>query len=180
MDILRDWVRSLVCYLCFIQIIDQILPDGSYRKYVRFFCGLLLIILTVSPFMDAAGLSEKLEQEWRMSALKDEWASLNMEQEGLLQLRRQTINQACREEIERQIAEVAKGNGVENAEVAADFGMYGEETLQIEHVYIGGSCREDAKGTVQEAVLKELSSIYQIDRGKVDIDLSEAGGRNGR
>lgn len=180
MDILQKWVRSLVCYLCFIQIIDQILPNGSYRKYVRFFCGLLLIILTVSPFMDAAGLSKRLEREWRMSSLKDEWASLNMEQEGLLQLRRQTINQACREEIERQIAEVAKGNGVENPEVAADFELYGEETLQIKYVHIGGSCGEDASVAVQGAVLKELSSIYQIDSSKVDIDLSEAGGRNGR
>lgn len=173
MERVQEWVRSLICCFCLIQVIEQILPNGTYRKYVRFFCGLLLLLLTISPLVGAAGLSEKLEQEWRQNALKEEWASLHMEQEELLQFRRQTIRQACKTEIERQIAEVAKGHGIEEAEVEAEFALYGEDTFQIESVRISGICRQAEKAAAEDAVKEELRVIYQIGEEKIELHVRE-------
>lgn len=179
MDILKKWVCSIVCYLCFVQVIEQLLPNDSYRKYVRFFCGLLLIILVATPLADLSGLSQKLEDAWRMAALKEEWASLNMEQEGLSQLREQMIHEACREEIERQIAEVAKGNGMDQAQAEVDFETGGTEILNIREVCISGTYTEGNEDAIQEAVLQELSSIYQIGREDVAINIKKTGGDYG-
>lgn len=167
MDSLRVWVRSIVCYLCFIQIVDQVLPDGSYRKYVRFFCGLLLIVLVISPFTDAVGLSEKLAREWRTTTLQEEWDSMNMEQESLKQLQEQTITEACKKEMERQATAVAEGNGMENAEAEVTFAK-DSDVLEMEKVRITGKYPDTSdKKTIQEHILQELGHIYQIDQEKV-------------
>lgn len=178
MDILRGWVRSIVCYLCFIQLIDQLLPEGGYRKYVRFFGGLLLIILTISPFMDISGLSKTLEQEWRQAALQEEWASLNLEQEGLVQLREQTISDACRKELERQVEAVAEGNGMLSAKAEVTFTKSQGKPLELEGVIITGDFPEEGDAAeIRKAVKEELGMVYQLPKNCVSFEGGQQHGR---
>lgn len=178
MGFLRDWVRGIICYLCFVQIIEQILPDGNYRKYVRFFCGLLLLVLVVSPFTDMTGLSDRLRREWRMATLKEDWNSVNLEQEGLEQLRENTIISACIEELERQVGEVAKGNGLENVETNVDFDRE-NGALKIMRVEISGECRSERQEEVAKAIETELISVYQMDKSCIAINIEGAWEENG-
>lgn len=175
MGVLKEWVRSIVCYLCFMQIIDQLLPNGSYRKYMRFFCGLVFIVITLSPFMDVAGLTEKMEQEWRVEALKEDWATMNLEQEGLEQLREQTIREACEEELVRQVEEVAAGNGLENAEAEIVLSESSEEVLKIEQVRITGVCGGEEETLVCEGIRNELAAVYQISGTQVSVNIKGGG-----
>lgn len=169
MDFLREWVKNIVCYLCFAQIVEQLLPQGNYRKYVRFFCGLLLIVIVISPFLDAAGMSETLTSQWRTIMLREEWNSLEREREGLEQLRSETITRACREEIQRQVAAVAEGNGMENVQVQVTFSE-GEGSLQMDSVRITGQYPDETKREmIQKNILGELSDIYQVKENQVVI-----------
>ena len=36
------WMQNLAVYMILVTAFLQALPENSYRKYVRFFCGLLL------------------------------------------------------------------------------------------------------------------------------------------
>mgnify|MGYP000072638069 FL=1 len=49
---IRSWVRSILCCLCLMQLAEQILPDNHYQKYIRLFCGVLFLILLISPLTD--------------------------------------------------------------------------------------------------------------------------------
>ena len=170
MGFLREWVKNIVCYLCFVQIVEQLLPQGNYQKYVRFFCGLLLIVIVISPFTDAAGLSDRLALEWRTTMLQEEWASLNMEQESLEQLRRKTINDACKAEMERQVAAVAEGNGMEDVQAEVTFGSE-DGGLTMELVRIAGNYPQGAdKEKIRQDILQELIQIYQVEGRQVVFD----------
>ena len=66
---LYDWRYQITFYLVIFTAALQLLPSGNYRKYVRFFVGLVLILLVISPVLKLSGtgdlsqmLSEK-EQE---------------------------------------------------------------------------------------------------------------------
>lgn len=66
---LYDWMYQITFYLVIFTAALQLLPSGNYRKYVRFFVGLVLILLVISPVLKLSGtgdlsqmLSEK-EQE---------------------------------------------------------------------------------------------------------------------
>lgn len=45
---LYDWMYQITFYLVIFTAALQLLPSGNYRKYVRFFVGLVLILL-VTP-----------------------------------------------------------------------------------------------------------------------------------
>ena len=36
------WMQNLAVYMILVTAFLQALPENSYRKYVRFFCGLLM------------------------------------------------------------------------------------------------------------------------------------------
>ena len=40
-----DWIKNLVFYLILMTMLMQIIPDSDYKKYIRFFTGLVLILL---------------------------------------------------------------------------------------------------------------------------------------
>ena len=45
---LYDWMYQITFYLVIFTAALQLLPSGNYRKYVRFFVGLVLILQGIS------------------------------------------------------------------------------------------------------------------------------------
>ena len=63
MDIIYAWVKNIVCYYIFLTVIFHLLPKSSYQKYVRFFSGMLLMILVVTPVLSVLGKEDVLLQK---------------------------------------------------------------------------------------------------------------------
>ena len=73
LDFIYEWIQNIAFYLILITVLLHMLPDSDYKKYIRFFTGLILILLLITPVLkllhieDAApwlgegeeGLSEK-------------------------------------------------------------------------------------------------------------------------
>ena len=43
------WMKGLAFFFIFMTAVLNCLPDQKYRKYVRFFLGMLLLILMTRP-----------------------------------------------------------------------------------------------------------------------------------
>lgn len=52
MDILYEWVRNLVYFLIGTSLLLQLLPDRPNKKYLRFFIGLMLMVLMTKPALE--------------------------------------------------------------------------------------------------------------------------------
>lgn len=63
MGYIFEWVKNLVCFYLLITVVLHLLPRKSYQKYVRFFSGILLTILVVSPVLELLGDEEMLRQK---------------------------------------------------------------------------------------------------------------------
>lgn len=50
-EAIYDWLEQLACYLILITAVIHTLPDSGYKKYIRFFTGLVLILLLASPVL---------------------------------------------------------------------------------------------------------------------------------
>ena len=149
---IRSWVRSILCCLCLMQLAEQVLPDNHYQKYIRLFCGVLFLILLISPLTDQAHLTAVFEKQWQQALQLEEWDSIRMEQENLSDLRSRVLTEACQKEVQRQIEETAEG----------------EETEGIRKVTISGGYEDlQQKEAVQEQILQKLWEIYQISSDKV-------------
>ena len=64
-DKIYEWVKNLSFYLVLVTALLQMLPDSDYRKYIRFFCGLLLTVLLAQPVLDRMGEAGQVTELYR-------------------------------------------------------------------------------------------------------------------
>ncbi len=64
-DVVYEWIKNLAFYLVIVTAVLEILPGDSYKKYIRFFAGLVLILLTVTPFLRITGTLEIFQENYR-------------------------------------------------------------------------------------------------------------------
>lgn len=58
---LYSWLQNVVCYFLLLTVVMNLLPDDSYKKYIRYYMGLLLILTFISPVFQITEIGEKLE-----------------------------------------------------------------------------------------------------------------------
>lgn len=81
---LYEWIRNVAFYIVIITAVIQILPNNTYKKYIYFFTGLVLILLLMTPVLKILGmdnLSNPLQQgkefEQKMKEIEKETEYLN-------------------------------------------------------------------------------------------------------
>lgn len=79
------WLEGLVCYFLLLFTVMNFLPDSSYKKYIQFYMGLLLILTVFSPILEFSHAKEFLrdsiesfqaeEENWekRAEVWEEEW-----------------------------------------------------------------------------------------------------------
>jgi len=62
MDGILQWVKNIAFFLILSGLVYQILPDSRFKKYVRFFMGLVLTLMVLSPLLNLWNLENVLVQ----------------------------------------------------------------------------------------------------------------------
>ena len=63
---LLEWVKRMIFLGIFLTILLQVLPNGTYRKYVRFFAGMVFVLTIVSPLFSILG-----QKNWEQTLEKE-------------------------------------------------------------------------------------------------------------
>lgn len=50
-EFLNQWIQNITFYFIIITLILQMVPERSYRKYIQFLTGLILILLLAEPLL---------------------------------------------------------------------------------------------------------------------------------
>ena len=61
-DYLYEWIRNIAFYLVLVTALLHIVPESGYQKYIRFFTGLILILLVLSPVLKLFGMEGQLRE----------------------------------------------------------------------------------------------------------------------
>lgn len=57
-----SWMQNLAYYFILLSAVMNFLPDNSYKKYIQYYMGLLLILLILSPIFQTVGIQEKIDE----------------------------------------------------------------------------------------------------------------------
>lgn len=57
-EAIYTWMKNIVFYLVIVTAVLEVLPGTAYQKYIRFFTGLVLILLLLTPFLSLSGAGE--------------------------------------------------------------------------------------------------------------------------
>ena len=105
MENLKDWLSQIVCFLCLMTVLLHVIPDTSLKKYVRFFLGILFILVVAEPLGVIFGTDEfflRMETE----ALRQMQQDFETGKQGLAELENDWDEEEYEKELEKKIEEI--------------------------------------------------------------------------
>ena len=102
MKVVALYIRNIICFLCFFQVILHLVPKEQYKKYLKLSGNLMLVFLLMRPVTEAFGMEEKLDEILSRELLEIEYGELKLQKEGMEALRTKIVNQAYEEEMRRR------------------------------------------------------------------------------
>lgn len=70
---MREYIMQVISFLVFSSVLNNVVCDNSYKKYIRLFTGVLLIIIVISPVVKIGALDESFINDYiDKSAYTDE------------------------------------------------------------------------------------------------------------
>lgn len=86
---MQVYIKEILVFLILTAVINNVLPDNSYKKYIRLFSGLILIIILISPIlpylkMDSKTFSNymiKMESNIEIESIEGKIEELGREEE---------------------------------------------------------------------------------------------------
>lgn len=115
------WLQNTAFFIIFMAAVLNCLPDAKYRRYVRFFMGMVLLIVIAKPILSFFHLDEELTEQLGAAKIMQEAQSSKdtmLEVEGLQE---EYLWEAYEREVEQQVRELLREYDVEPVEVRAEF-----------------------------------------------------------
>lgn len=79
LDYIYQWIENIAFYLVIVVAVMQMIPGESYKKYIRFFVGMILILMLAGPILKMFGMSEFQNVEYQKELEEIENATKHME-----------------------------------------------------------------------------------------------------
>ena len=183
-----SWVKNIAFYLILVAMLIHILPNSNYKKYVKFFTGLLLVIIVISPVIKLLRAEDTLDQSYLIENIKEEYSSIKNSDEDVGYVQQEAILRAYQREVESQIGEIVRSQGLYPTKVSVTLGINSEYGVEsVEQVSIAASLEEvqdsgiyiedvqigqDESDTLQEINIKnELEEVYNISASNINISI---------
>ena len=58
LNYIYDWMENIAFYLVILVAVMQMIPKNSYQKYIRFFAGMILILMLTGPIIKLFGVTD--------------------------------------------------------------------------------------------------------------------------
>lgn len=158
MNTLLGYIKNIGFFLILVSVVCNALPDNSYKKYCKLFCGLVLVVLVITPF------NEFLNYEGNISDIfiGKSYQSELMEMEANLRIQDEKQFESILSQYEESLKE-------ELQVTAKEEGLYIVD-LSVNYVYI-----DENEDELQLASLDIFVTEYEErdDLESDDINLDE-------
>lgn len=114
-----EWVKNLIYYLIFLSLINNLLARSSYEKYVRFFAGLVFILLVISPLTKSLHLEQEIAGQFMRFSLEAQSGELEKQLLGMEKKRQEEVEKCLVQTAQEEIMQMAKEEGIACRKVEA-------------------------------------------------------------
>ncbi len=74
-----NWAGNILFFLVFLTVLENLLPNKKYGRYIRLFTGLVLILLIVQPVARGLNLEERLASSFEAITFQQQADDLSRE-----------------------------------------------------------------------------------------------------
>lgn len=79
MSWIYEWMKTIVFYYIFVSIITNALPETRYQNYIKYFLGILFIVILLNPILKLLNLSETLDASYLQELFELEMERMEQE-----------------------------------------------------------------------------------------------------
>lgn len=134
-----EWLREICIFLVLTTAVLHALPGDEYKKYVRFFTGLVLILMAIGPVLSLFGEDSPVLNFYKGRQYEEKLEEMEREAQSLYGAGEETITQA-EEEVLTQKEEALTQ---ENAFTQGDTVTQAEEEKKTENPITVGEIQID-------------------------------------
>lgn len=172
-----QWVRNLAVYYIVLEAVIHVMPSQQYGRYIRYFMGVLLILIITSPLLNLLNLDSTMNAWFKRELLEEEFLNSRWGQMYGENTDSGYYIEAYEREMEKQMGEFLEnilGKGCEIREIHVEIEFEEEsQKLDAKSVQIVLAGAENVQ--LRERVENELAGTYEIPGEKVEILFEKMG-----
>ena len=110
-EALKQWMYNIIIFILFSSLIQHLAAEKKYEKYIKFFSGLLLVMVVISPVFNWFGSDKILEFNYLEENFSQAVAYASEEVESIKAVQEETISKKYRATIQSSLETILKNNG---------------------------------------------------------------------
>ena len=182
-----SWIRNVIIFLILASLINQIIPDSGYKKYIKVCTGMILVIVAVWPMISWSGNTDQLSYFLNLENVRLEIPDFNQLGEAAKAQQVSYVTKRYKLELEQQVFALFEESELNPVHVeveiveAPEDKNYGSVTSvqvtvirHIEESEKNGTAGEnDQTGQSVAEMKKRISGMLYVDESEVSIDFKE-------
>lgn len=189
MEPLFSWIKNIAFFLILITAVKGTLPDNHFKKYIKFFSGMLLIILLISPISQLLNVDSDLDLSFIEKAYEMELEEMQEEIGNLEYIQSDRLMSGYSDTILTQIDSIVGEEGlylkkgqvklvedrnsenygtIENISLVISNNKENPNSIKIEDIKISGKNKTDSIEMVN--IKNKIIDFYKIPEELITIN----------
>ncbi len=72
-EAIYEWMKNLAIFYIFLTVVMNLVPNSQYGEYLKFFMGLILILMVLSPLLQILQLKDAVGELFRQNTLEQSY-----------------------------------------------------------------------------------------------------------
>lgn len=187
-NFIYPFIKNIAFFSILTVIIMNLLPSGTYRKYMQLFIGFVLILLVLSPIGKITKMDLKMEQSYEWFNLKVATQELDYTKSDMEEKAKEVYLSNYQTKIQEQMKELITEDGfvvqnltVDLEESGEDYGKVKEvsmtlkksenEGITIDTIEVGKTKMDKKESVKVQKLKKSLEDFYELDSGNINIEI---------
>lgn len=177
MGALLDYIKNIGYFLILMSLVSNVMPDNSYKKYCRMFCGLILVVLVINPFYEFLNYEGEIKDIFAMTS----YESKTMELENQIKMSESNTRDRVIGEYEKLIVNELQGSAREEGLyiMEAQVELTEGEDIQLSGLNLIVTEKNISTDEIENELLEEQEKIGQGTKIKIeDISIGDVKDEN--
>lgn len=138
MDTLLIYIKNIGFFLILVSVICNALPENTYKKYCKLFCGLVLVVLVIAPFNEILNYDGDIADIFLSKSYQSDLIELEVRLKLQEEQQMQSALEQYEEELKNNLEGVAKEQGlyIEDVNINYTYSDESEDELELQSIDI--------------------------------------------
>ena len=170
MELLYQAIKNIIIFLLLVTVLQNLVGQSSYKKYINIFVGLVLIIIVITPILKVLNSNTKVDWVYNQNVYRMNAADLGEQLVKADKTYQKTILKEYKEKIETQIKTSLKGHKLTTSEVSITVNEDAEskECGKIQSIKIQATKEGEDKKTEDNTL--DISPVDKVTIDKITIN----------